>query len=128
MQSEENLRIDKWLWAVRIFKTRSIATNACKKQRVLINNIAVKPSRIIRINEIINVKQPPIIRTYKVKGLLAKRLAARLVVNFVEDITPEEELQKTVIIKDTGFIKRNKGMGRPTKKERRVIDKLKSMK
>ncbi len=128
MQSEENLRIDKWLWAVRIFKTRSIATNACKKQRVLINNIAVKPSRIIRLNEVIYVKQPPITRTYKVKGLLSKRLAARLVLDYVEDITPEEELQKTKIIRNTGFVKRNKGMGRPTKKERRVIDKLKSMK
>ncbi len=126
MQSEENLRIDKWLWAVRIFKTRSIATNACKKQRVLINNIAVKPSRIIRLNEVIYVKQPPITRTYKVKGLLSKRLAARLVLDYVEDITPEEELQKAVIIKDTGFVKRNKGMGRPTKKERRVIDKFRS--
>ena len=126
MQSEENLRIDKWLWAVRIFKTRSIATNACKKQRVLINHIAVKPSQIIRLNEVIYVKQPPITRTYKVKGLLSKRLAARLVLDYVEDITPEEELQKAVIIKDTGFVKRNKGMGRPTKKERRVIDKFRS--
>ena len=126
MQSEENLRIDKWLWAVRIFKTRNIATNACKKQRVQINNIAVKPSRIIKLNEVIYVKHPPIIRTYRVKGLLSKRLAARLVLDYVEDITPEEELQKVVIIKNTGFVKRNKGMGRPTKKERRIIDRFRS--
>ena len=124
MTTESNLRIDKWLWAVRIFKTRSQASEACKKEKVLINGISVKASRIIKIDEIIEVKKNPIVYKYRVKGLLGKRLGAKLVEEFVENITPEDELFKLTMIKNSPYGYRRKGFGRPTKKERRVIGRL----
>ena len=127
MDGEENLRIDKWLWAVRIFKTRSLATNACKKDKVLINDQAVKPSRIVKLEDIIDVKMPPITRSYKVKGLLSKRMGAKYVVDYVQEITSEEELAKLEVLKTDHFGRRPRGAGRPTKKERRIIDKLKNI-
>lgn len=123
MLIDKQIRVDKWLWAVRIFKTRNQATEACKKGRVLIREQAVKPSRVLRINDIIQVKKPPVVYSYKVIGLLAKRLSARLVVDYLEDITPEQELEK-LKVRETFFISRDKGSGRPTKKERRIMDKL----
>ncbi|KPL14632.1 MAG: hypothetical protein AMS23_02560 [Bacteroides sp. SM1_62] len=123
MLIDKQIRIDKWLWAVRIFKTRSQATEACKKGRILIHDKPVKPSRVLRINDIVQVKKPPVVYSYKVTGLLAKRLSARLVKEYFEDITPEQELEK-LRTRDTFFISRDKGSGRPTKKERRIIDKL----
>ena len=122
--TEDNLRVDKWLWSVRIFKTRSQAANACKKDKVLINGFPVKPSRIIKINEEIEVKINPITYRYRVKDLLSKRLGAKLVVNYVENITTDKELQKLEMLKSSPFAKRKKGLGRPTKKERRVINKI----
>lgn len=127
MPEGENTRIDKWLWTVRIFKTRSIAANACKKGHVLIDELAVKPSRNVVVGEIIKVKMPPIVKTYKVKALLSKRLGAKLVGDFVEDLTSEEELSKLEYSKNDTFARRPHGAGRPTKKERRIIDKLKSI-
>jgi ribosome-associated heat shock protein Hsp15 len=123
MLVEKDLRIDKWLWAVRIFKTRSQATAACRKGRVMIGHNPVKPSRVLKINDIVEVKRPPVNYSYRVKGLLAKRLSARRIVEYVENITPPEELNK-LSQRDTFFIKRDKGTGRPTKKERRVIERL----
>lgn len=123
MLVEKDLRIDKWLWAVRIFKTRSQATSACRKGRVMINHNQVKPSRVLKINDIVEVKRPPVNYSYRVKGLLAKRLSARRILEYVENITPPEELNK-LTQRDTFFIKRDKGTGRPTKKERRVIERL----
>ena len=123
MLIDKQIRVDKWLWAVRIFKTRNQATEACKKGRVLIREQPVKPSRILRINDIVQVKRPPVIYSYKVTGLLAKRLSARLVKDYIEDVTPEQELEKRKI-RETFFISRDKGSGRPTKKERRIMDKL----
>ena len=125
MQQEENLRIDKWLWAVRIFKTRSQASEACKKGRVLIDEVQVKPSRVIKIGEIICVKRPPVTYQFKVKGLLGKRQSAKIVLDYVEDITAEEEKLKLEIKKFAGFELRDRGIGRPTKRERRLIDDLK---
>jgi ribosome-associated heat shock protein Hsp15 len=119
----QDIRIDKWLWAVRIFKTRSQATEACRKGKILINDNPVKPSHAVRINEIIRVKHPPAVFSYLVKGLLGKRLSAKEVVHYVENITPREELDK-LFQADTFFIKRDKGTGRPTKRDRRTIDKL----
>ena len=124
MLIDKQVRVDKWLWAVRIFKTRNQATEACKKGRILIRDQAVKPSRILRVNDIIQVKKPPVVYSYKVNGLLAKRLSARLVKDYIEDITPESELAK-LAVRETFFISRDKGSGRPTKKERRIMDKLK---
>ncbi len=123
MLVEKDLRIDKWLWAVRIFKTRSQATAACRKGRVMIRNMPVKPSRILKIDDIVEVKHPPVNHSYRVKGLLGKRLSARRILDYVENITPPEELNK-LSRRDTFFIKRDKGTGRPTKKERRTIDKI----
>lgn len=128
MLHEENLRIDKWLWAVRIFKTRSQAAEACKKGKVLIDDIQVKPSRVIKIGEIVIVKRPPVNYQYKVLGLLGKRQAAKIVVDYVEDITPETEKEKLDIQKFSGFELRDRGVGRPTKRERRLIEELKKIK
>jgi len=125
MQNENNLRIDKWLWAVRVFKTRSQASEACKKGKVLIDNVQVKPSRVIKVGEVVYVKKLPIIYQYKVLGLLGKRQAAKIVVDYVEDITPEEEKLKLDLQKYTGYELRDRGIGRPTKRERRLIDELK---
>lgn len=125
MLEENNLRIDKWLWAVRIFKTRSQAADACKKGKILIDDVQVKPSRVIKVGEIIMVKYPPVNYQYKVLGLLGKRQSAKVVVDYVEDITPEEEKAKLDIKRFSGFEIRDRGVGRPTKRERRLIDDLK---
>jgi len=125
MADNKPVRIDKFLWSVRLYKTRSIASDECRKGRIIINNIQVKPSRIIAKNEIIIVKKPPVIYTYKVIEPVENRVSAKLVELFVEDLTTEEEKAKLDIRQsvETGY--RDKGSGRPTKKERRVIDKLK---
>jgi ribosome-associated heat shock protein Hsp15 len=119
-----NLRIDKWLWAVRIFKTRTDAAEACKKGRVLVNNIQAKPSRDIKIGDIVTVKRPPVNYVYTVVGLIENRQPAKNVSLYAENITPQEELDLLNIQKDTLFVQRDRGTGRPTKKERRDMDKL----
>ena len=119
-----NVRVDKWLWAVRVFKTRSMATEACKKGHVAMDGLPVKPSRIIKENEIIQVKKTPITRTFMVKQLAEKRMSAKLVAEFMEDQTPQEELDILENQKNMFFFTRERGAGRPTKKERRDIDKL----
>jgi ribosome-associated heat shock protein Hsp15 len=119
----ENLvRIDKWLWAVRFFKTRSSATEACKKGRVMIGDIPVKPSRMIKAGDMIKIRKPPVTYTYKVLQLSEKRMGAKLVNDFVLDMTPEEELKILEIQKNMTWLKRDPGTGRPTKKERRDLD------
>ena len=123
MLIDKQVRVDKWLWAVRVFKTRSQATEACRKGRVTIDDQAVKPSRVLKTGDVVQVKRPPLVYSYRVLGLLGKRLSARAIQDYAENITPEEELQK-LKIRDTFFITRDKGAGRPTKKERRIIDKL----
>jgi ribosome-associated heat shock protein Hsp15 len=125
MEKENNLRIDKWLWAVRIFKTRSQAAEACKKGKILIDDVQVKPSRVIKIGEIVYLKRPPITFQFKVLGLLGKRQAASIVVDYVKDITPEEEKLKLDMQRYEGYELRDRGLGRPTKRERRLIDDLK---
>src|SRR5512145_194807 len=119
-----NIRIDKYLWAVRIFKTRTLATEACDKGRVLIGDINVKPSRNVKTGEIITVKKPPVVHTYKVLALLNNRLSAEKVKDYVVELTTEEELQKYQIMRAGAFVVRDRGAGRPTKKERRQLDKL----
>ncbi len=121
----KKVRIDKWLWAVRIYKTRSLATEACKKGRVIIDGVQVKPSREIKTGDIILVRKLPVIYTFRVKNTLEKRLSAKLVQDYIEDLTSVEELNK-LNINETVFIKRDRGTGRPTKKERRIIDRLKN--
>jgi ribosome-associated heat shock protein Hsp15 len=120
--SESDLRIDKWLWAVRVFKTRSLATEACKKGRVSINGDEAKPSRIIKIGDVVEVKKPPVLFRYTVTELLKNRVGAKLVSNYMDDITPEQEVIKLDMMRQNlgGF--RERGAGRPTKKERRLLD------
>ncbi len=122
-KKEEGVRIDKWLWAARIFKTRSQAANACKKGKVLIDNVPVKPSRLVREGEIIVVRRMPVIYTYRIKKMLAKRVSAKLVGTFVEDLTSQEERDKLLQKNATTLFIRKRGEGRPTKKERRVIER-----
>jgi ribosome-associated heat shock protein Hsp15 len=117
------VRIDKFLWAVRIFKTRSLAASACRMGRILINNTGVKPSRMIEGNEIITVKKPPVTFIYKVKAPVENRISAKLVTNYLEDNTPESEKSKIDISRTISAGFRRRGSGRPTKKERRIIDR-----
>ena len=114
-----NVRIDKWLWAVRIFKTRSEAAEACKHNRVLINNVPVKPSRELKTGDLITVKRNPIDCKYRVLNLVENRQPAKNVPSYLENMTPIEDLENLKIQRSTIFVKRDKGTGRPTKKERR---------
>jgi len=125
MPDNKTIRIDKFLWAVRIYKTRSIASDECRKGRIVINNIQVKPSRTVLKNEIISVKKPPVIYSYRVIEPIENRVSAKLVEQYIEDLTNEEEKAKLDIRQSVGIIYRDKGTGRPTKKERRLIDKIK---
>ncbi|MGQ1888923.1 RNA-binding S4 domain-containing protein [Thermophagus sp. OGC60D27] len=124
MNRSETVRIDKFLWAVRLFKTRSLAAEACKKGRVLIDNLPVKSSRLIRCGDKISIKVPPAIKTYKVLNLSEKRMGAKLVDGFIEDVTPKEELELLEMAHLTQKMNRPKGTGRPTKKDRRELDNL----
>ncbi len=119
-----SVRIDKFLWSVRIYKTRSIASDECRKGRIVINNVQVKPSRIVEGNEIITIRKPPVTYTYRVVKPIENRVSAKLVSNFIEDLTPEQEKIKLEISHSAfpGF--RLKGLGRPTKKERRNLDRF----
>ena len=117
-------RIDKYLWSIRIYKTRAQATEACRKGRVMINEMSVKPSRSISPGDVIQVRKMPVVYAYKVIEPIQKRVGAKLVENYVEDITPQEELDK-LTMQDDFFYKRERGAGRPTKKERRDLDRLK---
>lgn len=118
----EGVRIDKWLWAVRLFKTRSQASEDCKKGKVLINGVAVKPSREIKTGETIQLKRPPITRSYKILALTENRMGAKVVPEYMIETTPASELEILEMQKNMSFFNREKGTGRPTKKERRDLD------
>lgn len=118
------VRLDKYLWAVRIFKTRSDAADAVRNNRVLVNDAYAKPSREVREGDIISVKRTLVTYTYRVKALVVNRQAAAKVVEYCENITPESELAKLNTPRETIFVFRERGTGRPTKKERREIDAL----
>ena len=118
------VRIDKWVWAVRIFKTRTVALDACKKGRVLIDNVSVKPSRMIRVGDVVQVRKPPVTFSFKVLGLSDKRMGAKLVPQFMENVTPPEQYEILELNKISGFVDRQRGTGRPTKKERRDLDQF----
>lgn len=119
--AKNEVRIDKWLWAMRIFKTRTIATEACKKGRVTIGGIAVKPSRLISVGTEIGVRKPPITFTFRVLALTENRLGAKLVPEYCLNITPRSELDLLEVVKISGFVDRAKGLGRPTKREGREL-------
>ena len=115
-------RIDKWLWAVRIFKTRTIAAEACKKGRVSINGSFVKASRMIKVGDIIQVKKAPITYSFKVLQAIEKRVGAKLVPDVMENVTTPDQYELLEMSKISGFVDRARGTGRPTKKDRRSIE------
>jgi len=117
------VRIDKYLWAVRLYKTRTLAAEACKKGKITVDDMPAKPSRNITAGDVIEVKKMPVVYSYRVLDPIEKRVGARIVEKYVEDITPQEELQK-LEMEDDFFIKRDRGTGRPTKKERRLLDDI----
>ncbi|MDE6810224.1 MAG: RNA-binding S4 domain-containing protein [Muribaculaceae bacterium] len=119
----QEVRVDKWLWAMRIFKTRTLATEACKKGRVTIgeNQVIAKPSRTIKVGDTVNVRKSPVTYTFRVKALTENRLGAKLVPEYMENITPQSQLDLLEIVKINGFIDRRKGLGRPTKREGRDL-------
>jgi ribosome-associated heat shock protein Hsp15 len=119
----KTVRIDKYLWAVRVFKTRTLASEACKKGRVTVDQMPVKPSRTVTTGDVIYVKKMPVVYSYLVKEPIEKRVGAKIVHDHVENITPQEELHK-LEMQDDFFIKRDRGAGRPTKKERRLLDDI----
>lgn len=123
-----SIRIDQWLWAARLYKTRSLANQACRGGKVQVAGAAVKPARPLRENEVVEIKQPPIVRVYRVKALAVKRVSAALARELVEEITPAADLEKLALARRDPlgliFAARERGSGRPTKKERRELEKL----
>lgn len=120
----DEVRIDKWLWAVRIFKTRTIASEACKKGRVLLDDTPIKPSRNIRVGEVVQVRKPPVTYSFKVLALADKRMGAKMVPEYMENVTPPEQYELQELNRISGFVDRQRGTGRPTKKERRDLDQF----
>ena len=118
----ETARIDKWLWAARIFKTRSIAANACKNGRVTVNGTTVKPSRSIKCGEVVSVKKPPVTYSFKVLQCIEQRVGAKLVPQIYENVTDAKQYELLEMSRISGFVDRMRGTGRPTKKERRSRD------
>lgn len=115
-------RIDKWLWAVRVFKTRTIAAEACKKGRVSINGSQVKPARMVKPGDVIQVRKSPITYSFKVLQAIEKRVGAKIVSEFMENVTTPDQYELLEMSKISGFVGRAKGTGRPTKKDRRDLD------
>lgn len=124
--AKSEVRIDKWIWAVRIFKTRTIAAEACKKGRVMINDVTVKPSRTVKVGDTVKVRKPPITYSFRVLALTENRLGAKLVPEYMENITPKSELDMLDIVRIAGFVDRRKGLGRPTKREGRQLEEFTS--
>ena len=123
----DTVRIDKFLWSARIYKTRAIAVEECEKHRVLVNGAEVKPSRHVKAGDRLTVKKLPVVYTYEIIQLIDKRQPASLVKNYLVDATPQSELDKAEMNRMTAFVQRDRGAGRPTKKERRDIEKLSSL-
>ncbi len=119
LKYQESARLDKWLWASRIFKTRSIAADACKNGRVTKDGITIKPSRTVKVGEVISVKKPPITYSFKILNAIENRVGAKLISEVYENVKQYELLEMSRI---SGFIDRQKGTGRPTKKDRRAMD------
>lgn len=118
-------RIDKWLWSMRVFKTRTIATDACRKGRVTMGGTAVKPSRTVKPGDVIDVRKPPITYTFRVKQLSTGRLGARLVPEYLENLTSQDQYELLEMTKISGFVDRRKGLGRPTKRDSRELSRFK---
>lgn len=124
----EGVRIDKWLWSVRLFKTRSQASEACRAGKVKIDGQPIKPSRELKLHEMIVVQIGQLTKTVEVKGLLKSRVGAKLVKDYLIDHTSQEEYDKMQLMKELNYEHRDRGIGRPTKRERRLIERLKKSK
>lgn len=125
--AKTEVRIDKWLWAMRVFKTRTVSTESCKKGRVSVGpapGTIVKPSRLIKVGDVINVRKPPITYSFRVKALTENRLGAKLVPEYMENITPQAQYDLLDVVRISGFVDRRKGLGRPTKREGRELSKF----
>ena len=118
------VRIDKWMWATRIFKTRTIAAEACKKGRVCINGAQAKPARTVKEGDVIQVKKPPITYSFKVLQAIEKRVGAKLIPEVMENVTTPDQYELLEMSKISGFIDRARGTGRPTKKDRRDMEEF----
>lgn len=119
---EEVARIDKWLWAARIFKTRSIAVDACKNGRVTINGVNVKPSHMVKAGEVVAVRKPPVTYSFKILKTIEQRVGAKLLPDIYENVTPPDQYELLEMNRISGFVDRARGTGRPTKKDRRAMD------
>jgi ribosome-associated heat shock protein Hsp15 len=118
----DEARIDKWLWSSRIFKTRTIAADACKNGRILVNNVLVKPSRMIKVGDTISVRKPPVTYTFRVLKTIEQRVGAKLLPEIYENITTADQYELLEMNRISGFVDRQRGTGRPTKKDRRQMD------
>lgn len=117
-------RVDKWLWAARIFKTRSIAAAACKKGQVTLRGAQLKPSRTIKEGDVIEVRKPPVTYSFRVKQTIEKRVGAKLLPDVLENVTPPEQYELLEMNRISGFVDRARGTGRPTKKDRRELEEF----
>lgn len=117
-------RIDKWLWAARIFKTRSIAVDAIKNGRVTIQGVNVKPSRMVKEGEVVSVRKPPVTYSFKILKTIEQRVGAKLLPEIYENVTPPDQYELLEMNLISGFVDRQRGTGRPTKKERRALDEF----
>ena len=120
----KDVRIDKWLWATRVFKTRTIATTACKLGRVTIGGMPVKPSHAIKVGDRIDVRKPPVTYSFEVIAILNNRVGAKFVPNYLKNVTSEDQLRLLEMVKIDGFVNRQRGLGRPTKKEGRELQEF----
>ena len=122
LKYQEAARLDKWLWASRIFKTRSIAADACKNGRVTKEGVTMKPSRTVKVGEVINVKKPPITYSFKILNAIENRVGSKLISEVYENVTDPKQYELLEMSRISGFIDRQKGTGRPTKKDRRAME------
>ena len=120
----KEVRVDNWLWATRVFKTRTIATTACKLGRVTIGGMPVKPSHAIKVGDRIDVRKPPVTYSFEVIALLNNRVGAKLVPQYLKNVTSADQLRLLEMVKIDGFVNRQRGMGRPTKKEGRELQEF----
>lgn len=118
----DEARIDKWLWASRIFKTRTIAADACKNGRVMVNDVLVKPSRMVKVGDVISVRKPPVTYSFRILKTIEQRVGAKLLPDIYENITTPDQYELLEMNRISGFVDRARGTGRPTKKDRRAMD------
>ena len=118
----DTARVDKWLWAARVFKTRSIAADACKNSRVTVNGANVKPSHMVKVGETVNVKKPPVVYSFKILKCIEQRVGAKFIPEIYENVTDPKQYEILEMSRISGFVDRARGTGRPTKKDRRSLD------